>query len=106
MSKLHDRGEFPAKEVRRIIMVWLGLMILLGSTLSLSFVPLGIGNAVVSLIIAAAKVSLVAYFYMHLRSAHVYIRTAGLISVFIISLLFMFLTVDYVSRVAPSAPWQ
>lgn len=50
-----------------ILSVYLTLMILLGATFGIAYVDLGRFNAVISLLIAAIKGSLVALFFMRLR---------------------------------------
>lgn len=49
-----------------VVWPWLGLCALLGTTLGLAFVPLGTGNIVVALAIAAAKGLIVALVFMKL----------------------------------------
>ncbi len=49
------------------LMVWVALLILTGLTVAVSYVHLGMMNVVVALLIASAKASLVALFFMHLR---------------------------------------
>ena len=57
----HDSG------VGTYILVWAALMVLTGLTVAASYVHLGMMNVVVALLIASAKASLVALFFMHLR---------------------------------------
>lgn len=96
----------PDKTLRLIVLVWCGLIGLVILTVVAAYLPLGAGNMVVSLAIAVGKAALVGAFYMHLRSSSVYVRTAALVGVFTVSLLFMFTAVDYLSRITPLAPWQ
>lgn len=105
MNAAHSPDDNVSK-IREILIVWFALIVLVAITVGVSFVPLGVGNAVLSMAIAIVKVCLVAYFYMHWRSANVYVRTVSLVGLFTISLLFMFSTIDYVNRIAPFAPWQ
>lgn len=59
--KEHETGN------RRYITVWGVLMVLTAVTVAVSYVHLGMMNVVVALLIASAKASLVALFFMHLR---------------------------------------
>jgi len=59
--KEHDSG------IRTYIVVWGALIVLTAVTVAVSYVHLGLMNVVVALLIASAKASLVALFFMHLR---------------------------------------
>jgi len=59
--KEHDSG------ARTYIVVWAALVVLTAVTVAVSYVHLGMMNVVVALLIASAKASLVALFFMHLR---------------------------------------
>lgn len=50
------------------IVVWAALITLTAVTWLVSYVQLGLGNAVVALVIASVKASLVALFFMHLKN--------------------------------------
>ncbi len=52
---------------RVYVAVFGGLVALTAATVAVSYVNLGIFNVVVALLIASAKASLVALFFMHLR---------------------------------------
>jgi cytochrome c oxidase subunit 4 len=54
-------------KLRRILLVWLGLVVLLALTVGASFAPLGPVLPFVSYAIAAAKAGLVLWFFMELR---------------------------------------
>jgi cytochrome c oxidase subunit 4 len=49
-------------------MVWAGLILLTAVTWLVSYLHLGVFNAVVALFIASIKASLVALFFMHLKN--------------------------------------
>ncbi|HEU5361661.1 MAG: cytochrome C oxidase subunit IV family protein [Deltaproteobacteria bacterium] len=59
--KEHDSG------TRTYIVVWGALVMLTVVTVAVSYVHLGMMNVFVALLIASAKASLVALFFMHLR---------------------------------------
>ena len=52
---------------KKYITVWALLLLLTLVTLLMSYVRLGVFNAVVALLIASVKASLVALFFMHLK---------------------------------------
>jgi cytochrome c oxidase subunit 4 len=54
--------------VKNYVLVWLALMIGTVSTyLIAEYVDIGVGNIIVALLIAATKMSLVIYFFMHVK---------------------------------------
>jgi cytochrome c oxidase subunit IV len=53
------------------------LLALLALTIGVAFLPLGAGNPVLSLIIAAAKAGIVAFAFMHLGQASLLVRLTG-----------------------------
>lgn len=88
----------------RTIPVWLALMVLLGITVLGAYQPLGAFNLVLSLAIAAAKIALVAIFFMRLRQPDPLLRlaagAAGLWLLFLFSLSFA----DLLTRPPPDQP--
>jgi len=50
------------------LVVWGGLVVLTGLTVAVSYLNLGVMNIVVALLIASAKATLVALYFMHLKS--------------------------------------
>jgi len=67
----------PVATLRSYVLVWVALIGLLLMTLGSAYVPLGPMNSAVNLAIAAIKALLVAFFFMHLRSAHYMLRIAA-----------------------------
>ncbi len=51
---------------RQLVLCWLGLLVLLASTVTLAYQPLGSFNSVVALCIATLKAALVAAVFMEL----------------------------------------
>ena len=49
------------------VLVWAGLIVLTAVTYGVSYLDLGVYNAVAALAIASVKASLVALFFMHLK---------------------------------------
>jgi len=60
-------AEKGSNDTRLFAVVWIALLILTGTTVAVSYVDLGFLNVVVALLIASAKASLVALFFMHLK---------------------------------------
>ena len=93
--------------VRVYLRVWALLLVLLGATIGLAYVPLGHLNIVTALGIAFAKAILIVLFFMHVkykaRIVWVYV-TAGF---FWLSIMFALSLGDYLTRnwLPPPAPW-
>jgi len=64
------------REYREYIIVWAALIVLTAVTFGVSYLDMGVMNAVVALSIASVKAALVALFFMHLR------RETGLVWTF------------------------
>ena len=62
---------------KRLAIVWLALMVLLALTVTGSFTVTGAASAVVSFGVAAAKVALIFWFFMQLRTEKGLIRVRG-----------------------------
>jgi len=62
-----EKGRHVASDTRTYLAVWGALIVLTGITVLVSYVPLGMMNVVVALLIASVKASLVALFFMHLK---------------------------------------
>jgi cytochrome c oxidase subunit 4 len=56
-----------ATSLRTTLLVFAALLLLTAVTVLVSYVDLGTGNVVAALLIASAKASLVALFFMHLK---------------------------------------
>ena len=86
---------------RPLALAWLALMALLGTTLALSFVPLGTGNIVVAMCVSVAKTAIVIFLFMKLagspRLAWLF-AAAGLFWLFI---LFGLSATDFLTRAGP-----
>jgi len=94
----HDAGHVIVP-VRTYVLIWLALVIGTISTYYIAeFIDLGVGNIVVALLIAGTKMSLVIYFFMHVKFDDPLTRLfvgAG----FFWLLILIFLTLsDYFSR--------
>ena len=88
-------------DVRRgrfAVAVWIALIALLLTPLGSAFVPLGALNPAINLAIATAKALLVAWFFMHLRSAHAMLRITAAAGVFWLAILIGLSMTDFVVR--------
>ena len=88
-------------DVRRgrfAVAVWIALIALLLTPLGSAFVPLGALNPAINLAIATAKALLVAWFFMHVRSAHAMLRITAAAGVFWLAILIGLSMTDFVVR--------
>lgn len=81
--------------------IWLALLLLLAITIGAAYLPLGPGNGVVSMGIAACKAALILLFFMELKTSSALLRLASLAGVFWLVLMFSPTFGDYLSRQAP-----
>lgn len=82
------------------LVVWLLLMLLLGLTLWLAYVPLGDWNHTVSIVIGAAKALLVVLIYMRLRKSPAICALAAVAGLVWLSALYSLTFTDFPFRQA------
>jgi cytochrome c oxidase subunit IV len=80
------------------IIVWGSLLVLTVVTWAVSYIHLGIFNAVVALTIASVKASLVALFFMHLKNEKELVWAFALFPLGFLSLLIIGTLVDSMFR--------
>jgi cytochrome c oxidase subunit IV len=78
-----DRPEHAAYYVVALV----ALLVLTGVSFGLHYVELGALGPVIALVIAAIKVLVVGYYFMHLREAMFATRLVGLVTILFIALL-------------------
>jgi caa(3)-type oxidase subunit IV len=78
--------------------VWLALMVLLGLTAFLGYLPMGGTNAAVNFPIAALMVALLAIFLMRLRNAQGVVWLAALSGLVFLFIMFLLTFGDYFNR--------
>ena len=83
---------------KRLAIVWLALMALLALTVAGSFTVTGAASAVVSFGVAAAKVALIFWFFMQLRTEKGLIRVFAVGTIAWLAILLIMLTIDNVTR--------
>jgi cytochrome c oxidase subunit IV len=88
----------PVARVRTYVLVWIALLCLLLITLGSAYVPLGWLNSAINLAVAVAKALLVAFFFMHLRSAHSMLRIAAMAGFFWLAILIGLSLTDFAVR--------
>jgi cytochrome c oxidase subunit 4 len=86
------------KEIRSLVLVWLGLLVLLSITVAGSFAFTGPANLAVSWGTAAAKAALILWFYMHLREESGLARIMAVGALAWLAILLLLTTADYATR--------
>ncbi len=84
------------------VAVWATLMAMTLITTLVGFVDLGRFNAVVALVIATFKASLVVLFFMHVKYTPRLMRVVITAGLFWLALLLVFTEIDYLTRLWPS----
>ena len=88
----------PVTPVRTYVLIWLTLTILTFVTFYVSTINLGAFNIVVALGIAAIKMSLVIWFFMHVRTDNPLTKLFVFAGFFWIAILLVMTLGDYFSR--------
>ena len=83
---------------RAAIAVFAALLLLTAVTVLVSYVDLGLWNAVVALLIASVKASLVALFFMHLKSESRLVWGFALVPIAFLALIIFGTLVDTMLR--------
>lgn len=83
---------------KRLAIVWLALLGLLALTVAGSFTFTGAASAVVSFGVAAAKVALIFWFFMQLRTEKGLVRVFAAGAVAWLLILLTMATIDYTTR--------
>jgi cytochrome c oxidase subunit 4 len=87
-----------AREAGLLALVWLALMLLLASTVAITFAPLGPLKGLLSLGIAVAKAGLISWVFMHLREQPGLNRIAALMAIAWLSILCALTLIDRATR--------
>ncbi|HUY95589.1 MAG TPA: cytochrome C oxidase subunit IV family protein, partial [Terracidiphilus sp.] len=83
---------------RIYIIVGLALLILTGTTAAVSFIDLGVFNAVVALFIACTKASIVVLFFMHVKYSSKLTKLTLFSGLFLFCVLIGLTLSDYMTR--------
>ena len=95
-----------ATSVRALLYTWGGLLLLLAVTTASAYIHLGLGNLVLNLVIAAAKVALIAAVFMHLVRSSAAVRLASCAALFFLFILAFLFFGDWLTRPSNPAPWR
>lgn len=92
---------------RTLLFWWLALLALLASTVAIAYVPLGAGNTVVAMVIAATKGALVAAIFMELRERNPLTLTFAGAGFFWLGIMLWLALSDYMTRpnFPPTVHW-
>lgn len=93
----HDDSHWR-RGIRRDILVWVWLLLFLGTTFAVSFAPWGAWDTIISFSISAVKTLLIAYFYMHLNQEKGMTRIFALAGIAWLMILFSLTLSDYTTR--------
>lgn len=77
---------------------WVVLMLLFAINLGSAFIPLGNGNVILNLFVAAVMVVVLAIFLMDLQNAQTLVRVVAVAGLFWVVLMFSLVFSDYLSR--------
>jgi cytochrome c oxidase subunit 4 len=83
---------------KRLAIVWLALLALLALTVAGSFTVTGAANVVVSFGVATAKVALIFWFFMQLRTEQGLIRVFAVGAIAWLLILLTMAAIDYATR--------
>jgi cytochrome c oxidase subunit IV len=78
--------------------VWFALVVLFGASLGSAYLPLGSGNIVANLLIAAIMIGVLVTFLMDLKNSSALIRVVAAAGLFWAVLMFVLTFNDYLSR--------
>jgi cytochrome c oxidase subunit 4 len=92
--------------LKKYLYAWGALMLLLALSTGSAYLQMGAWNSVANLGISIIKAMLVALLFMHLRTSGALVRLVAVVSVFILSLLFIVSAADYLTRGMHGAEWQ
>ncbi len=95
-------------KVRTLVIVWITLIILTGTTSAVSYVELGPWNVVVALAIAVTKASLVVWIFMGVRYTTTLTRLFVVAGLVWLSIMILITFSDYNSRnwTYQAQPWS
>ena len=100
-----DRAGFR-RAVRRLLLAWAALVVLMLVSLGSAWLPLGVGNLALGLAIAVAKTAIVVWLFMELREASAMTRIAAAAGLATLLLLAGLSYTDYATRRVDPARWQ
>jgi caa(3)-type oxidase subunit IV len=92
------RSRGAARLWRGPALAWGGLLLLFLVNLGSAYVPLGVGNIIASLVLAAVMAVVLAVFLMDLRNSQILVRVVAVAGLFWTILMFSLTFSDYLTR--------
>jgi cytochrome c oxidase subunit 4 len=78
--------------------IWALLMFFTALTFGLSFIDFGPWSAVIAVLIAATKATIIALFFMHMKYAEKVTQVVGIASLFWLGIMFVLTATDFFTR--------
>ena len=98
LNPRHANDEMHIVSPRIYVAVGVALLILTGTTVAVSYIDLGVFNAVVALAIAVIKMMLVVLFFMHVKYSPKLTKLTALAGIFVFLVLVGMTLADYMTR--------
>src|SRR5215472_16701906 len=86
--------------------IWAALMVLTALTFGISFADLGVWSAVIAVLIAVTKATLIALIFMHMRYADRATQVVGVAALVWLMIMFVLTATDFFTRYAGPYPPQ
>jgi cytochrome c oxidase subunit 4 len=83
---------------RILVVAWLGLLALLSLTIFVAYLPFGLANTVVAIVIATIKGAVIAAIFMELRQSHGLTLAFAGAGFFWLGIMLWLAMADYVTR--------
>lgn len=84
--------------MKRILAVWLALLLFAALTVVTAYIPLGAANMAINILIAGIKAVLIGVFFMHLASPQAVPRMISILAAVMLVIMFGLSGVDYFTR--------
>lgn len=98
LNPRHANYEIHIVSPRVYVAVGVALLILTGTTVGVSYIDLGVFNAVAALGIAVIKMMLVVLFFMHVKYSPKLTKLTALAGIFVFMVLVGMTLADYMTR--------
>ncbi len=97
---------FVTPRVRALAVSWIALLLLMTTSLSVSYLPLGSANVALGVGIAVVKTAIVGWWFMQWRTAMTVSRATAVIAVFLLAILVTLSGLDFLTRLNEPAATQ
>jgi cytochrome c oxidase subunit 4 len=78
--------------------IWALLMVFTALTFGLSYLDLGVWSAAIAVLIACAKATIIALFFMHMKYADRVTQVVGVAALFWLAIMFVLTASDFFTR--------